>query len=108
MLSLRCIKDRLTSGDHHRLPCKKHSESVAILGLPVSVCSELHFLSDSRQVAKGKAVGWSRYVTVFPPVLPVAAPADDLRVGTGRVRAESCPLQLQAVMRASLIKQQPG
>jgi len=104
VLSLRYIKYRLTTGDHHRLPYKKHLESVTILGLPVSVCSELHFLSDSCQVAKGKAVGWSRYVTISPATFPIAAPADDLRAGTGIVRAGSRP---SPALRASSSRAQP-
>ena len=92
MLSLQCVEYRLTSGDHHRLPYKKRFEGVTILGLPVSVCSELHLLSDSCQVAKGKAVGWSRYVTVFPSLFPVAAPADDLRVGSGMAGVACCQM----------------
>jgi hypothetical protein len=94
-----CVKYRLTSGDHHGLPYKKHLESVTILGLPVSVCSEHRFLPDGCHVTKGKAVGWSRYVPVFPPLFPVAAPADHLQVVAGVVRPKKSPV---AGFRASM------
>ena len=94
-----CVKYRLTGGDHYRSPYKKDLESITILGLPVSVCSEHRFLPDSCHVAKGKAVGWSRYVPVFPPLFPVAAPADHLQVVAGVVRPKKSP---SAGFRASM------
>lgn len=94
-----CVKYRLTGGDHYRSPYKKDLESVTILGLPVSVCSEHRFRPDSCHVAKGKAVGWSRYVPVFPPLFPVAAPADHLQVVAGVVRPKKSP---SAGFRASM------
>ena len=49
--------------------------------MPVSICPIHHLFPNGDHVSQRKLVAWSRDVSVLPPVLPIAAPADDLPKG---------------------------